>query len=482
MPPGLPGPCRPPVRRAPPGRTGRYRREVAGARRWGARWRAAATSVGSTTRASTALVSTALVSTTVAVAAVTVAAMAANAARLAPCWTGGWRRDRSFAAACYSDITSIYLHRHAAFPAVPYLSYRFEYPALTGSFAYLMAAAAAGLHHLGVPTGGADLYFACSATVLACCGVGAACATARLAGMGRRDGMVVGVGLSMLAFVNWDLLAVAVTAVALLALERRRPLVAGGLLGLGTAAKLYPALVLGVAALTLVRAGRTRTAVATVATGAAAWGAVNVPFLVTPLRGGWGYFYRFSAHRPADLGTVWNLLAHALSRRAVAGGLSVTTGHWVNLAEAVALAAGLTAVAALALLARRPPPVAQLAFLAVAVFVLTSKSWSPQYALWLVPLAVAARLPRRAVAGWLLIEAACYVGIFWFLDGAVHGHGPSIGLPAMLGLAAAHLAGLTALVGMAARDALAADARSGLGPAPLLPGSRRPVGLARPTA
>ena len=52
----------------------------------------------------------------------------------------------------------------------------------------------------------------------------------------------------------------------------------------------------------------------------------------------------------------------------------------------------------------------------------------------------------------------------------------------MLGLAAAHLAGLTALVGMAARDALAADARSGLGPTPLLPGPRRPVGLARPTA
>lgn len=446
------------------GGTGRYGACVAGARRWRARWAAAVTS------------------TTAVVAAVTAAALGANAARLAPCLTGGWRRDRSFAAVCYSDVTSIYLHRHAAFPAVPYLSYRFEYPAVTGSFAYLMAAATAGLHHLGVPAGGADLYFACSATVLAGCAVVAACATTRLAGMGRADGLAVGVGLSFLAFVNWDLLAVALTAAALVALERRRPLVAGALLGLGTAAKLYPALVLGVAALTLLRAGRPRTAAATLAAGAAAWTAVNLPFLVTPLRHGWGYFYLFSAHRPADLGTVWNLLAHALSRRAVAGGLSVTTGHWVNLAEAVALAAGLTAVAALALFARRPPPVGQLAFLAVAVFVLTSKSWSPQYALWLVPLAVAARLPRRAVAGWLLVEAACYVGIFWFLDGAVHGHGPSIGLPAMLVLAAAHLAALGALVGMAAHDALVADARSGLGPTPLLPGGRRPVGLAGPTA
>lgn len=398
-----------------------------------------------------------LTSATVAVTALTATAMAAGFARLAPCLAGGWRRSQTLPTVCYSDLSEIYLHRHAAFPALPYLSYRFEYPVLTGAFAYGAAAIAAGLHALGVPTGGADLYFAVSAVLLAACGIAAALCTARLPGARPADGVLVGVGLSLMAYLNWDLLAVLLTAAGLLAFARSRPLVAGALLGLGTAAKLYPVLVLGAVALALLRAGRPRTAGKAIVAGAGAWAAVNLPFLLTPLRHGWTYFYRFSAGRPADLGTVWDLVAHALPGRAVAGGLSVTTGHWVDLAEAVTLAAALAAVAALARFARRPPTVGQLAFLSVAAFLLTSKSWSPQYTLWLLPLAVGARLPGRAVAAWLATEVAFYVGVFWFLNGDVHGRGPAIGLSAILVLTAGRLVALAGLAVLTVRKVLVAD-------------------------
>ena len=55
---------------------------------------------------------------------------------------------------------------------------------------------------------------------------------------------MVAPGLVLTAYINWDLLAVALGAGALWAWSRRSPLTAGVLIGLGTAAKLYPAFLL----------------------------------------------------------------------------------------------------------------------------------------------------------------------------------------------------------------------------------------------
>ena len=58
------------------------------------------------------------------------------------------------------------------------------------------------------------------------------------------DAVMVAPGLVLTAYINWDLLAVALLAGALWAWSRRSPLTAGVLIGLGTAAKLYPAFLL----------------------------------------------------------------------------------------------------------------------------------------------------------------------------------------------------------------------------------------------
>ena len=47
------------------------------------------------------------------------------------------------------------------------------------------------------------------------------------------------------ALINWDLLPVALTALAMACWSRRKPGLTGVMLGLGAAAKLYPALLLG---------------------------------------------------------------------------------------------------------------------------------------------------------------------------------------------------------------------------------------------
>ena len=52
---------------------------------------------------------------------------------------------------------------------------------------------------------------------------------------------------------------------------------------------------------------------------------------------------------------------------------------------------------------------AQLCFLVVAGFLLTNKVWSPQYSLWLVPLAVLALPHRRILLAWMTIDALVWV-------------------------------------------------------------------------
>ena len=74
----------------------------------------------------------------------------------------------------------------------------------------------------------------------------------------------------------------------------------------------------------------------------------------------------------------------------------------------------------LVLLVRRapqPPRLASLAFLAVAAFLLVNKVWSPQYSLWLVPLAVLA-LPRwRLLLAWMTLDALVWVPRMFYYVG-----------------------------------------------------------------
>jgi uncharacterized membrane protein len=69
------------------------------------------------------------------------------------------------------------------------------------------------------------------------------------------------------------------------------------------------------------------------------------------------------------------------------------------------------------LTAPRRPRLAQVAFLIVALFLLTNKVWSPQFSLWLVPLAVLALPHRRILLAWMTIDALVWVPRMLFLYG-----------------------------------------------------------------
>jgi hypothetical protein len=87
----------------------------------------------------------------------------------------------------------------------------------------------------------------------------------------------------------------------------------------------------------------------------------------------------------------------------------------VNKLTEVFFAAACVAIAVLALAAPRRPRLPQLCFLVLAGFLMTNKVWSPQYVVWLVPLAVLARPRLWPYLLWQLAEVAYFFGIWGFL-------------------------------------------------------------------
>ncbi len=368
-----------------------------------------------------------------------------------PCHDGVPVEGEPWVHSCYSDILPLYGGRGLAEGLLPYLQADLEYPVLTGA---LMAAVGLPVHALGERglLGGADagvVFYWATAAVLVLLALVTVAAVALMRRDRPWDAVMVAVapGLAIGAGINWDLLAVALTTLALLAWQRRSPVVAGALIGLAAAAKFYPLLILGPLVLLCLRAGTPagrRAAGGVVGSAAATWAAVNLPVALAAPEA-WARFYRFSSERGADWGSLWfvgdNLplgwtpLGPAFDRLVGDVGL-------LNVAAQVSFLGCCAGIAALIWFAPTRPRLASVAFLVVAAFLLTNKVWSPQFVLWLLPLAVLARPRWQWFLVWQAVEVAYAVSVFRvFLDEA--GSGPALVQAAVARwLAVAVLAGL----------------------------------------
>ncbi|WP_199566925.1 glycosyltransferase family 87 protein [Streptomyces triticagri] len=374
-----------------------------------------------------------------------------------PCYDGAWfsGAGAQYTHACYSDIPHLFVGRGFSDGLVPYfdklpgdMEY-LEYPVLTGVFMQVAA------WITGVPTDGGDslqyreqIYWMVNAGMLLICAVVVAVCVARTHRRRPWDGLLVALApaAALTATINWDLLAIALTAAAMLMWSRGRALAFGILLGLATAAKLYPALLLGPLLVLCWRAGKWRDFVVAAAGTAGAWLVVNVPVMVKAPEG-WGKFYTFSQERGVDFGSIWLILQQRSDN-------PLSTEAVNTLATALMLVACL-GIGALTLTAPRRPRFAQLALLVVAAFILTNKVYSPQYVLWLVPLAALARPRWRDFLIWQACEVMYFLGIWMYLAYTTSGdkhHGlPQEGYHLAI---AAHLIGTLYLCAVVVRDIL----------------------------
>jgi uncharacterized membrane protein len=327
----------------------------------------------------------------------------------------------SYSHLCYTDIHSLYFGEALAKGAVPYLGHPVEYPVGIGMS---MQVAAWLVRNVGGPESRAAAFYYVTIALLAIFFVVAVFATRRLAGArGRRDALLLALcpAAILSAFTNWDLLAVGLAMAGLAAWAAKRPVIAGVLIGAATATKFYPVLFFGPLLLLCWRAGRLRGFAAALAGGVACWLVMDLPYIIAA-PSGWARFYVFSGLRGASWGTLWLFFQHV--HVPLAGTLRVGTQNLMSGALFGACCAG---IAVLALAAARRPRLAQLLFLVVAAFVLTGKVWSPQYVLWLAPLAVLARPKLGAYLIWQACEVAYWLAVKLAL---LHVYDLTGGLPA----------------------------------------------------
>ena len=386
-----------------------------------------------------------------------------------------WENQRAYYELCYSDTVPLYTAELLNLGKFPYKSnwiendstgkpriqydgntaVRYmEYPVLTGLYQYgsmSLAKTYSALSKLVAMPVLAEvvMFFNIAAFGLALAWMATVWATSRLAGPRRVwDAALVAASPIVIfqIFTNFDALATAFATGALLAWARRKPVLAGALIGLGVAAKLYPLLLLAPLAVLAVRTGKLREVGKTAVAALVTWLLVNLPIMVLFPRG-WSEFFRLNTRRGDDMDSIYNVFKSFTGWR----GFDPDLGFWepptvTNAVSAVLFVSCCIAIGYIALTAKQRPRVAQVAFLVVAAFLLTNKVWSPQFSLWLVPLAVLALPHRRILLAWMTIDALVWIPRMLYLYGGANKGLPEQPFTVMVLLRDLAVIGLCALV------------------------------------
>jgi uncharacterized membrane protein len=313
-----------------------------------------------------------------------------------------------------SDVP-VYLHysRLVRGGAVPYRNFKFEYPP-------------AALPALLLPAYMSWSYATSFAVLMGACGAGciaAAGSALRTVGAGgvRTWAALLAIGVSPLLLgslfdTRFDLWPTLLALGALAATVRQRRVVTGLLLGLGFAAKLWPAVLLPIAIAHLWRQRGKRGAVTVVVAFVAAAAACFIPFAVLA-PDGLRAMFADQLDRPLQvesLGAAVLMAAQHLGMRPLATvsthGAQALSGRGAGLAADLSTIVEITAVLAVWIvfaLRRNPNGESALVAAAAAVSALVAfdKVLSPQYLIWLVPFVLLVRGGRGCVAGGLLLLA-----------------------------------------------------------------------------
>jgi uncharacterized membrane protein len=352
---------------------------------------------------------------------------------------GGWHDGEQYTVGCYSDVVPFWTERGVADGDVPYLDAPLEYPVLTGAQIWLEGALSRTL----VGADATALVFVAVVTLVnAALAVGILVLLHRM-GVSRARLWWWALAPAIVLYVghNWDLLAMFLTVLAVALHRRDRPVASGLAVGLGAAAKLFPALLLPLLMLTYLRRRDMSRLMRTTGAAVLAWVVVNLPVaLAAPQR--WVEFYTFSQERLGTYAATWTVINDL--------GLLGTDVEQRNLWGSVAFAFGATVIVALSWRRHRGHEWVLITPL-LAWFLLTNKVWSPQFDLWLVPLIVLTARRLWPLAAFAVTDALVYWTEFWWLA-RLAGYTPSGSYEALAAAAALRAVVLVVIIVLAVRD------------------------------
>ena len=337
-------------------------------------------------------------------------------AKFSHCENTGWATPGQYIHACYSDLPALYGSRGLDKNAWPFTSddNSVEYPVVTAMVMYLTSFVA------NSPAS----YFNVNIFFLVLLFIAIVLLVRKIR---PEFAYLVPVAPAMIAslFINWDLWAIATMMLAIYWFDRKQYLHSSLVMGLSISTKFLPVFLLIPIAFILWRDAKVKELVKYVAVLAATWLAINLPFaLTTPT--GWWRFYKLNLERGADWGSFWLALQQL--------GFSLTNLNYLSI---LLLLIALTTVALLLFELKYTPTLASVAFIVLASVMLASKVYSPQYVLWLTPLAAIALTNKKDLHAfwlWQATEVIYHVAI-WQHIASVTG--------AKLGLAATPYAVLT---------------------------------------
>ncbi|MGZ4108095.1 MAG: glycosyltransferase family 87 protein [Actinomycetota bacterium] len=331
--------------------------------------------------------------------------LAVGAAVKAPCASGNWNDVRQYRHLCYSDIVPLLGTEQLTAGRLPFLDpcapsdgQCDEYPVVS---MYAMRLAAWASNTL-------PGFFWANVVLLSICAAIVAVCLYLLVGP-RALVFALAPTLLVYGFMNWDLLTVALATLATLAYLNRRDVWSGVLLGLGAAAKIYPALLVVPFVLGRFKERDPDAGIHLAWAAAGTWVAVNVPFAIAS-PSSWWEFFRFNAQRPADWDSLWFIVHHRLT-----GDLYFGATKPIDVWSAI-LFVGIS-VAVWMLRRRIDPdfPRWTFGFPLLVIFLLTNKVYSPQYGLWLLPWFALALPSLRLFVSFELADLAVFVTRFsWF--------------------------------------------------------------------
>jgi uncharacterized membrane protein len=292
-----------------------------------------------------------------------------------------WATPDQYIHACYSDLPSLYGERGLDKKQWPYASdtNAVEYPVLTGMVMFATAAL------VNTPIA----YFNLNAIFLALLFIALVMLLRR---MKPELSYLLPVAPAMIAslYINWDLWAIITMMLTIYWFDRKAYLYSALAMGISISTKFLPIFLLFPIVFILWRHNRIQELVKYLATTVGIWAAINLPFLLTTPTG-WWRFYKLNLERGADWGSLWLALSQL--------GLGLINLNYLSI---LLLLIGLTAIAIFLFEIKSTPTLASVAFIVLATVMIAGKVYSPQYVLWLTPLAIIALTSAKGLpAFWI---------------------------------------------------------------------------------
>ena len=313
------------------------------------------------------------------------------------CQSSTWATPDQYIHACYSDLPSLFGERGMVDNTWPYASdtNSVEYPVLTGLVMYATSFVA----HTPIS------YFNFNAFLLALLFIGLVFIVYRIK---PEFTYLLPLAPAMIAslYINWDLWAIATMMLAIYWFDRKAYLYSSIAIAVSISTKFLPVFLLLPILFILWRSNQIRELVKYAITTVAIWMAINLPFaLTTPT--GWWRFYKLNMEREADWGSLWLAFSQL--------GLGLAN---LNYLAILLLLIGLTSFVIFLFEVKNTPTLASVAFIVLAIVMIASKVYSPQYVLWLTPLAVIALTNKKDLHAfwiWQIAETLYHVAIWQHL-------------------------------------------------------------------